>query len=198
MGAGSVFLRRGGGTIDRGRRQARESHRGDQDAGHPLYTRRREPYFRHAGGDTEDEGGADRQEAGGGGACRPVAAELAAAGPHPREQRAIRDLDPVALVEPHLRRRQFREQAARAAPRMLPHRNDDPVAALLGKVACEVTVAAHLAVPLEYRPVRHLAALPQAPHLRRRELSVVRNQAAATSRGVLYGAARGAVEPRNA
>ena len=53
-------------------------------------------------------------------------------------------------------------------------------------------------VPLEYRPVRHLAALPQEPHLRRRELSVVRNQAAATSRGVLYGAARGAVEPRNA
>lgn len=42
MGAGSVFLRRGGGTIDRGRRQARESHTGDQDAGHPLYTRRRE------------------------------------------------------------------------------------------------------------------------------------------------------------
>ena len=126
------------------------------------------------------------------------ATELAAAGPHPCEQRAIRDLDPVALVEPHLRRRQFREQAARAAPRMLPHRNDDPVAALLGKVACEVTVAAHLAVPLEYRPVRHLAALPQEPHLRRRELSVVRNQAAATSRGVLYGAARGAVEPRNA
>lgn len=36
------------------------------------------------------------------------------------------------------------------------------------------------------------------PRLRRRELSVVRNQAAATSRGVLYGAARGAVEPRNA
>ena len=115
-----------------------------------------------------------------------------------KHERAIRDLDPVALVEPHLRRRQFREQAARAAPRMLPHRNDDPVAALLGKVACEVTVAAHLAVPLEYRPVRHLAALPQEPHLRRRELSVVRNQAAATSRGVLYGAARGAVEPRNA
>lgn len=110
-----------------------------------------------------------------------------------KHERAIRDLDSVALVEPHLRR-QFREQAARAAPRMLPHRNDDPVAALLGKVACEVTVAAHLAVPLEYRPVRHLAALPQEPHLRRRELSVVRNQAAAISRGVLYGA----VEPRNA
>lgn len=29
-----------------------------------------------------------------------------------KHERAIRDLDPIALVEPHLRRRQFREQAA--------------------------------------------------------------------------------------
>jgi len=59
---------------------------------------------------------------------------------------------------------------------MPPHRDDDSVAALLGEVAREVAVAERLAVPLKYWPVRHLAALPQVPHLCRRELPVVRDE----------------------